>query len=692
MNKENEENTNNNEKTNAIKTNNIHIYLEKLENRARNKLIKRYEKPISYYDIKMINDILYNEKTHYVEMFKEYLIYEDYNEFLKQYYNESFLQKKLEKILNFYEKYSKIFPNYTALRESKYLYKNIKRKQKVINLMIENVKNKYSEDENNSESESCINTIFNSKVINSIYTGHNSDTLNRTDSNMNDNRSLNCFINKITLFEKKKEKMRKEKKSKKDEKNIKNKNEEQMIYKKIANLFFTSFLNQPNNSINKNINKKEKLKNAIESNNSNIIPHKIKFKSIPKQKSSTNIIYKNIKKCISIKYKNIIKKNHSNNIVEIKNALNKKNSTNTNNSNISNSNRFLFNNINNSYRGSNMKNLLDYDKYKKIILSTNNTSSHKILTERVFSSPRSTKNNLSVKKNQISNSRVKNKNNNLNKNKKFIKRNISSNILHKIQNNISKKKKINMKNNNHFRDEKKIFKCQINKQNQKKLINNFNPDSINKFYSNNLSNLNIKNKNNRNNNTFNNKNKVINNYNIMNGVMNNSTQINIYTGNDLIRSLNLYWNSIINSSKTPTGLYDNNFVKKKNSSKSLSKRNKRVNNSGLKKFIERHLKEKKSKEPYTERNSNNEKFLKLLDIYCRDAKKYKSTNIKKSLTKNKLDKSHNYNNKSNLEVKSMGESKKIYNNIDLLKDKEKNHMDNNVRNLMYKKFNYLKKK
>ena len=577
-------------------------------------------------------------------MFKEYLIYEDYNEFLKQYYNESFLYKKLEKILNFYDKYSKIFPNYTVLRESKYLYKNIKRKQKVINLMNENVKMKYSEDDNNSESESCINTIFNSKVINSIYTGHNSDTLNRTDSNMNDNRSLNCFINKITLFEKQKEKMSKDKKSKKDENILKNKNEEQIIYKKIANLFFTSCLNHPNNSINKNNKKKkEKIKNGMENNNnSNVIPHKLKFKSIPKQKSSTNIIYKNKKKYISIKHKNIIKKNNSNNnIVESKNILNKKNNINTNNNN---SNRFLFNNVNNSYRGSNMKNLLDYDKYKKIILSTNTTSSHKILTERVFSSPRNTKNNLSVKKNQISNSRAKNKTNNMNKNNKFIKRNISSNILHKIKNNNSKKKKINMKNNNHFREEKKIFKCQINKQNQKKLINNFNPDSINKFYSNNLSNLNIKNKNNRNNNTFYNKNKVINNYNIMNGVMNNSTQINIYTGNDLIRSLNLYWNSIINSSKTPTGLYEHNFVKVKNSSKSLSKRNKRVNNSGLKKFIERHLKEKKSKEPYTERNSNNEKFLKLLDIYCRDAKKYKSTNIKKSLTKNKLNKSHNYNN------------------------------------------------
>ena len=50
-------------------------YFLSLENRARSKLINRYDKPLSYHDTKMINDILYNEKTRYVEAFKEYLIY-----------------------------------------------------------------------------------------------------------------------------------------------------------------------------------------------------------------------------------------------------------------------------------------------------------------------------------------------------------------------------------------------------------------------------------------------------------------------------------------------------------------------------------------------------------------------------------------------------------------------------------------
>ena len=668
--------------TNDKIDNNNFLFLEKLEKRARNKLINRYDKPIWFHDLKMINDILYNAKSHYVGMFKEYLLYEDYNEFLKQYYSDIFLKKKLEKILIFYEKYSKIFPNYTVIRESKYLYKNIKRKQKMINQMNENNRNEYSEEGNNSDSKSYNKTIFNSRVINSIYTGNNTLNLNKTESTLN-NKSIENFLNKITFYEKKiTEEKNHNKKIKKDEKN---KNSHKCLEKnsnnKISNLLVTSLLNATNNSFLKNKIYKENKKNVLGSYLNNAINNnKILFKPfnyIQKQKSFSNISFQNKKICSSIKHNKTFKKNN-NKFDSSKLLLNK--------NNISNINGFIFNNINNnSYRSNNINKFLDLDKYKKIILSTNNSSSRKILTERVFSSPSKRKNGIFIKKKYKSNSKNKSnianlKNNKNNKN--YVKRNISSNIFNKIQKNISKisKKVNNAIGNNIFREEKKIIKCQINKQNQKKLIANFNPDSINKLYSTNISNLNIKNKNNKNNSTFyNNKNKVINNYNIMNGIMNNSTQINIYTGNGLINSLNVYWNSIINSTKTPSGLNDNNLSKKKNWSKSLSKKNKRLKNVNLKKFIEKHIKDKKFKEPYTERNSNNEKFLKLLDIYCRDAKQYKSTNTKKIVNKNILNKSHNYYNyNNNLEIKSIGDTNKKYNNYDFLKDKIK---DNNMTHL-----------
>lgn len=82
--------------------------------------------------MKIINDIIYNEPTHIVAVFKDYLIFDDLSEFLKRFYGDDESVARLPKICEFYEKYSKVFPNYVNLPESKIMYKNIERKQKVI--------------------------------------------------------------------------------------------------------------------------------------------------------------------------------------------------------------------------------------------------------------------------------------------------------------------------------------------------------------------------------------------------------------------------------------------------------------------------------------------------------------------------------------------------------------------------------
>ena len=651
---ESEENTTNNnhsDNPNQTAIKNSYKYFRKLEERARNKLIKRYDKPSWFYNSKMINDILYNEKTHYVEMFKEYLLYEDYNEFLRQYYSKTILRTKLQKILNFYEKYSKIFPNYTALRESKYLYKNIKKKQKVINQINENKRNENLEDDSYS---SYNKTIFNSRVINSIYTGHNTITVNKNnETNLTNDKSIYNFIEQISEIEKETSKNNEQKKKIKDDKNIFKKNG-QLAFKKLSNLLVNysnlNYSHNPNNFI-KNREKIDFKKNFLEKQpniNSKIILNPYNY--ISKQKSLSNIIYPNKKIKGLIKYDNN-SNNHS------KRGMN---------------NNSLIGKTNNT----GLKYYLDYEKYKKILLSTNSTNTPRIMPERMLSSPRRVKNIKFVKQRCISNSK-KNRNN-------YIKRNINNTGLNR--NNISRSKR-NMSNNSILRDEKKLLKCQINKQNKSKLLNNFHPDSVNKFYSNNISNLSIKNKNTRKNNTYNNKSKIVNNYNIMNGIMNNSTQINIYTGNDLIKSLNLYWNSIINSTKSTSPFYDNNLSKKKLGTKTLSKKNKKMKN--MKQFIEKHMKEKKAKDSHTERNSSNEKLLKLLDIYCRGGKKHRNTNIKKNtFNKNKLNKSHNYKTKSKSKYEEKSVQDFIYrksNNMDLFRDKEKNNSSIiNKKNLMKK--------
>ena len=71
---------------------------------------------------------MYNEPHYIVSVFKEYLILDDLSEFLKRDYSTKESIFRLPKIFEFYEKYSKVFPNYVVLPHNKYLYKNIERK------------------------------------------------------------------------------------------------------------------------------------------------------------------------------------------------------------------------------------------------------------------------------------------------------------------------------------------------------------------------------------------------------------------------------------------------------------------------------------------------------------------------------------------------------------------------------------
>lgn len=95
-------------------------------------LISKYMTSQEYYNSKVSADIMYNEQRHIVSVFKEYLIYDDFSEYLKRFYTRKESYDRLPRIFEFYENYSKVFPNYVSLPESKYMFKNIERKQKLI--------------------------------------------------------------------------------------------------------------------------------------------------------------------------------------------------------------------------------------------------------------------------------------------------------------------------------------------------------------------------------------------------------------------------------------------------------------------------------------------------------------------------------------------------------------------------------
>ena len=103
-----------------------------LQTVIRENLDKKYLTSRESYNVKVINDIIYNENTHIVSVFKDYLIYDDVSEFLKRFYKKGESQHRLPKIYDFYDKYSKVFPNYVILPENKYMFKNIERKQRLI--------------------------------------------------------------------------------------------------------------------------------------------------------------------------------------------------------------------------------------------------------------------------------------------------------------------------------------------------------------------------------------------------------------------------------------------------------------------------------------------------------------------------------------------------------------------------------
>jgi len=96
------------------------------------------------YNSKVINDIMNDEPTHIVSVFKEYLIQDDATEFCREYYKLKESKKCLKSITLYHSKYSQVFPNYFRLDLKRSMFRNIRRKQKVIDRL--NMPNESSEE------------------------------------------------------------------------------------------------------------------------------------------------------------------------------------------------------------------------------------------------------------------------------------------------------------------------------------------------------------------------------------------------------------------------------------------------------------------------------------------------------------------------------------------------------------------
>ena len=148
----------------SVKINKPSISLPKTNKTAENDrkvynyLIKKYSHFDYSFSLVCINNLVFNERCRIVARFKDFLILDDNTEFLRRFYNKKELKKRLNKIFNFYESYSKIFPNYMILPENKYLYRNIRKKQKMIDAFNE-IKREEEENRNSLKKEISENKL-----------------------------------------------------------------------------------------------------------------------------------------------------------------------------------------------------------------------------------------------------------------------------------------------------------------------------------------------------------------------------------------------------------------------------------------------------------------------------------------------------------------------------------------------------
>ena len=181
--------------------------LKQLERNIHNYFIRQYYQNKDYYYKMVINDIINNFGTHLVAEFKDYLIIGDESEFLQKQYNLDECKKYLPILFNYYKSCSIIFPNYVVLHESKYIFKNIRKKQK----LIDNIQDQDDKQEMIKKGEIKIDEsdiFFNSKAVNSILNQSNTSNLklffgiNSKNISKDSEDTLNNIFEKIDKAEK----------------------------------------------------------------------------------------------------------------------------------------------------------------------------------------------------------------------------------------------------------------------------------------------------------------------------------------------------------------------------------------------------------------------------------------------------------------------------------------------------------
>ena len=413
--------------------------------------LEKYNSTPLFYQKFQILLLMENANTHLVSIFKDHLLFDDMTEFFREYYVKKEIFSRLKTIFDYYESSSYLFPNYTAINEGKYIYRNIIRKQKLIDYLEDledkmkekeekkNLKNKTKLKNNNQieQSSSSCEVVFDTKIYENIRKETENDSkINELFCVGNNSNDLDSFSSILKLAEELKERDSKNKdinnSTIKEKKNINhhqkinsitenineterkiyvsrrtNMNQNPKIYNKktikkgIKNININNFKNKNNSGLlTRNFNLTERNKN---NNKLNLDPSKSNdFIKTNQNTFSTN-------KYITAKYNykknniiiNIINNNKNTNYNNTNNYFPNYNFTNPHENYNPNSNKYFYSNYvstDNNYINKNNNQRIYTNQNTK---NNNFPISESINSKRIFSKPKSTNHNNKINKTQI---------------------------------------------------------------------------------------------------------------------------------------------------------------------------------------------------------------------------------------------------------------------------------------------------
>ena len=176
-------------------------YVNKFFNKKYN-----YKSRLLSFNEYILSQLLYNKNTHLVSVFKDYMIYDYKEEFLRRYYKENETFERLPKFSNFYKNYLKFFlkPTFNNLCFNEIIQDYSEKKAEIFynqNFRKKNENNPGYDDGilEDSESDVNYNNISKSKIETTIFKNTLKNSIDNITNISNENKKCEENTRTITL-------------------------------------------------------------------------------------------------------------------------------------------------------------------------------------------------------------------------------------------------------------------------------------------------------------------------------------------------------------------------------------------------------------------------------------------------------------------------------------------------------------